>query len=107
MHRITCNEADRLARDLRRAEQWCRDAAHQHADMFAAMRILGNGPLAEYHHGAHTDAGTIANELRNYANALQERKPLWEKGTGPNDHPRALTRLTSRTRKAIEARTGS
>jgi hypothetical protein len=82
-HRITCMEADRLARDLRRAEEYVRQAARFHADMFAAMRILGNGPMTEYHHGAHTDAAATANEIAAYAHRLSERIPLWDTGAGP------------------------
>jgi hypothetical protein len=101
MHRITCMEADRLARDLRRAEQYCREAAHHHADMFAAMRILGNGILADYHHGAHLDAAAIANQMAAYAHSLAERIPLWDTATGPAAQPRPANRLPNRYAKQL------
>ena len=93
MHRITCMDADRLARDLREAEQFVRQAAHFHADQYAAMRILGAGIMAEYHHGAQLSAAVIANQIADYAERLADRKPLWDTGTGPSDQPRPAVRL--------------
>lgn len=93
MQRITCVEADRLARDLRRAEEYIRQAAHFHADQHAAMRILGNRTMTDYHQFAHQDAAATANELANYAERLSDRKPLWDTGTGPQDQPRPAKRL--------------
>lgn len=100
MHRLTCMEADRLARDLRRAEHYCREAAHHHADMFAAMRILGNGIMADYHHGAHLDAAATANDIAAYAHHLTDRTPLWDNGTSPANQPHPA-RLPNHYAKAL------
>lgn len=93
MHRLTCMDADRLARDLRQAEQYIRQAAHFYADLQAAMRIIGNGIMYEYHHGEALTAAAIANDLTSYAERLSDRKPLWDTGTGPSDQPRPPVRL--------------
>jgi hypothetical protein len=95
MLRLTCMDADRLARDLRQAEEYVRQAAHFHADQYAAMRIIGNRIMADYHHETHLTAAAVANELANYAERLQDRKPLWDTGTGPSDQPRPAVRLPS------------
>lgn len=96
MHRITCMEADRLARDLRQAAEHTQWTAHQHADLYAAMRIIGNRPLADYHHAAWTDAASAATQLADYAQRLTDRKPLWDNGTGPEQEYRPAVRLPQR-----------
>jgi hypothetical protein len=96
MLRLTCMDADRLAHDLRQAETYVRQAAHFHADQYAAMRIIGNRVLADYHHDEHLTAATIANDLANYTERLADRKPLWDTGIGPSDQPRPAVRLPNR-----------
>jgi hypothetical protein len=104
MHRLTCMDADRLARDLRQAEEYVRQAANFHADLFAAMRIIGNGVMADYHHGAQQNAAAIGNDLANYASRLADRKPLWDTGTGPSDQPRPAVRLPNRNNRVAGRR---
>jgi len=104
MHRLTCMDADRLARDLRQAEEYVRQAAHFHADQFAAMRIIGNRIMADYHHGSNLTAAAIANDLASYAERLQDRKPLWDTGTGPSDQPRPAVRLPLASRRKTARR---
>jgi hypothetical protein len=86
-------DADRLARDLREAEEFVRQAARHHADQYAAMRILGAGIMAEYHHGAQANAAATANLIADYAERLTDRKPLWDTGTGPSGQPVPVSRL--------------
>jgi hypothetical protein len=104
MHHLTCMDADRLTRDLREAEEFVRQAAHFHADQYAAMRILGAGIMADYHHGAQINAAAAANQIASYAERLADRKPLWDTGTGPSDEPRPAARLPRPNRRTAVSR---
>lgn len=104
MIRLTCAEADRLAHDLRQAEECARQAAHFHADQYAAFRIIGNRPLAESHQFSQQIAADAANALANYAERLTDRKPLWDTGTGPSDEPRPAVRMPRPPRRTIGGR---
>lgn len=104
MHRLTCKEADRLAHDLRDAETLARATANEHADRHTAYRVLGMTPLAMYHEAAGRQALQTADQLRDYADRLTRRVPLWDKDTGPaNVHTPALREKPSARRK-IKAR---
>lgn len=93
MHRLTCNEADRLARDLDHAATLCHAQAAEHAAKGTAMAIIGEHLLAEYHRGATTLARDTAHQLTDYAVRLRARQPLWE---APPDQVRAGPLRTSR-----------
>lgn len=93
MHRLTCNEADRLARDLDQAATLCHHGAAEHANKAAAMAIIGEHLMAEYHRGAAAGARQTAGQLADYADRLRARQGLWE---APPEHHRAGTLQTSR-----------
>lgn len=100
MHRLTNDEADRLARSIREAELHVRTAALHHAELFAAFRCTGNGTMAVYHSTAHQDALAVAEDLGDIAHRLTARIPLYEKKTRA---PEPRRRLPRASRKAIES----
>lgn len=77
MHRLTCNEADRLAHDLDDAATMCHTLAADHGNKAAAMAIIGEHLMAEYHRGASATARDTAAQLSDYATRLRARQSLW------------------------------
>lgn len=99
MHRLTNNDADRLAKDLDEAAMRLHQWANQHHAYGAAMEIMGEHRWSEYHEREARLTEGVEHDLRTYATALRERHPLWDNDTRPA-HSRARLPKSSRRRAA-------
>lgn len=93
MHRLTNNEADRLAVELDNAARRLHELANEHAKRGSAMHILGDTRLGEYHEREHRDVIALEAIIRAHAADLRARNPLWHNGTRiPKERARGYRR---------------
>ena len=83
MHRLTCNDADRLAGDLDRASVHLYELAATHRRYGDGLAQTGDFRWSEFHYRASESARDEAEQLKDYAKRLRDRTPLWTVKSAP------------------------
>jgi len=83
MHRLTNNDADRLAADLDRAAAQLHHYAALEQRYADGLRQLGDFTRAEYHARNSETARLEARQMEDYAERLRTRQDLWPESRRP------------------------
>lgn len=84
MHRLTCNDADRLAADLDQAAALLGIAAADLQRRSDGLAVVGDFRWSRYHAAQADEATTAAKQLRDYAVRLRSRSDLWPVKRAPS-----------------------
>ena len=84
MHRLTNNDADRLAADLDAAAARLHHLAAVEQRYADGLAVVGDFRMSEYHCRASESARDDARQLQDYASRLRTRKPLWPVRSAPS-----------------------
>lgn len=103
MHRLTCNEADRLAADLERASEHLQMLAGQQQRYADGLTVVDEWRPAQYHALISEQARAEAKQLGDYAQRLRARSALWPAARQPQQG-RARTPATMRPKPTRRAR---
>ena len=78
MHRLTCNDADRLAADLDRAAVLLHHLAALEQRYGDGLTVTGDFTRAQLHCRTSESARSEAQQLQDFARRLRDRTDLWE-----------------------------
>lgn len=105
MHRLTCNDADRLAADLERAAVMLHELAAIHARYGTGMSVTGDHRWAEHHTRTSESVRDTARQLQDYVKRLRARTELWTRASRPTqDRARVPDQFSADAKRRRRAR---